>query len=374
MRLTIDQGTLSAVLANVERATRKNSPTPTAGLILVGAEKRSDETRLRLSATDGQVGIDTTVAAEVRVEGQALVPAARLVPAVMAMPRGSSITMELKGERLRVSAGERAHVIATRDLSHAAKIPEPEKAKAIDLKTEHVRAILERISHIVPNVSEDHRERKGIWFDVDEGTLTGVVLANHMSGTLSFPEAFPKKTHWACLMPDPILPLLEKICSEAEEVQFLYTDTHVWALTPRTLLVSLRTAKEYPPWRQWMSSIEPEEISIMGRLGFIESVGAVTAGATAEDVDGVLLVFSAEKKTLELTFKSRIVGDSDGFDVLPVSAVVDTRMKVAPRYLLEMAKAASYDFHVQRLRVGDHYAIGFKTDDHFFGFIAGLTE
>jgi DNA polymerase III sliding clamp (beta) subunit (PCNA family) len=373
MNLTIDQSLLVNTLALVERATRKTAITPVQGMVVLTATKNRDsDSLLGFQATDGNVGIDTRVPADVKEGGKVAVSAHGLVSCANAMSRGSKVKLEIRGDRLRMVAGDRSHTMKTLDLDKVSPLPEPQGAKSLRIKSEMVQTIIERMGYLVPLVPEEHKYRKGILLNVDKNKATAVVIAGHMTGLFAAGEV--KASFWECLLPDAMLGLLEKVAAEQEQINLEYTTNVVWAVSDRTLLCCMRTAEDYPPWRQMFAEVGIDRLCDIGRLGLIDSIGAVTAGISSMDTRSPLVLdFQRENKSLLLSCSRSAPNEQgEGRDTLPVECERDQIVHVNHRYLLETAKASGYDGVLSVHGMGP--GLTYQTSEGFLVHMAGIDQ
>src|SRR6266542_4520418 len=91
MRITCQQDHLSRVLAIVSRAVGGRTTLPVLNNVLLA----SDGERLRLSATNLEIGITTWVAGRVEAEGQITVPARLLADFVTSLPVGGRAQLDV---------------------------------------------------------------------------------------------------------------------------------------------------------------------------------------------------------------------------------------------------------------------------------------
>lgn len=100
MRLTVDRDGLVAALGTVARATKTNSTLP----VLAGVLIQADETKVRLTATDQDLTIQTAVDAQVEDPASVVLPAKHLLELARRLSSGN-IQIEIEDAKAVVRAG-----------------------------------------------------------------------------------------------------------------------------------------------------------------------------------------------------------------------------------------------------------------------------
>src|SRR6266487_4474848 len=111
MKLKCDSKTLARALDAVERVVKPRIVTPILGHVLL--EAYGD--RLRLTTTDLEIGVRTSIAAEVAEEGATTAPVRLVAGVVGELPQGQ-VTLALKDGRLRISSGRFGSTLHTTDV------------------------------------------------------------------------------------------------------------------------------------------------------------------------------------------------------------------------------------------------------------------
>jgi DNA polymerase III subunit beta len=142
MDLNIDQSSLGRALRLVSRVTPARTTVPILETALLEAEPG----RLTLAAADGQIGLVTTLAADVDRPGRAAVPARLLAEYVAQLP-AEPLRLELDGARprLRVSCGRFSANLASVDPDEFPVFPAADEGAALDLDARRLQRAIERV-------------------------------------------------------------------------------------------------------------------------------------------------------------------------------------------------------------------------------------
>ncbi len=172
MKVSCLQENLAKGLSIVSRAVAARSTLPVLGNILLA----TDDSRLKLSATNLEIGITCWIGAKVEEDGATTVPARTFVDLVNALPQ-DRVDMELaiKTQTLNVMCGRFANNVKGVDAQEFPIIPKPDEHNSI---------------HIAPDVLHKMIEQVVFAAAVDEARpiLTGV-LAKFSGKALTFAAA-----------------------------------------------------------------------------------------------------------------------------------------------------------------------------------------
>jgi DNA polymerase-3 subunit beta len=159
MKVTVERAQLLKSLGHVHRVVERRNTIPILANILLRAERG----KLVLKATDLDLEVNETIAAEVSPGGATTVPAHMLFDIVRKLPDGSQIVLEASGERgvLTIRAGRSRFTLQTLpesdfpdlnagDMTHSFRMPAVDLKKMIDktqfaISTEETRYYLNGI-------------------------------------------------------------------------------------------------------------------------------------------------------------------------------------------------------------------------------------
>src|SRR5262245_66386541 len=95
MKVTVERAELLKSLGHVHRVVERRNTIPILGNVLMRAEKSG----LNLKATDLDLEVIETIAAEVSPGGSTTVPAHMFYEIVRKLPEGSQVVLEASGDR-----------------------------------------------------------------------------------------------------------------------------------------------------------------------------------------------------------------------------------------------------------------------------------
>jgi DNA polymerase-3 subunit beta len=142
MKVSVPQENLAQGLNIVSRAVSSRSTYPILANVLLSAE----DGRLKLSATDREMGITCWINAKISDEGATTVPARTFIDLVSTFP-GETIELELavRTQTLHIKAGRAKAEIKGIDAQEFPPMPEPDKASGIELAAGDLKEMIQQV-------------------------------------------------------------------------------------------------------------------------------------------------------------------------------------------------------------------------------------
>ena len=185
MKVNIEQSTLNRALRLAARVTPTKPTLPILQMVLLEAEAGC----LRLVATDGELGVTTTLAADVGAPGRTAVPARLLGDYVAQLPSGPiSLSLTAENQRIRASSGSIVANLATMDPQDFPVFPAADESNAFDLDAVRFREAIERV--VFAAARDEHRPAlAGVHFDFNAEGLTLAAADGFRLARVRLPEA-----------------------------------------------------------------------------------------------------------------------------------------------------------------------------------------
>lgn len=218
MDCIVDQSNLARALRLVSRAVPTRSTLP----VLQTVRLEARDNRLNLATTDLEVGITTSVIAQVATSGTICVPARLLGDYVSQLPnQPTRLTVNPEGHRVRLSCGRFGANLATLDAAEFPALPQPEEARALTFDAKRLREAIARVAFAAAR--DDSRPiLTAVLFDFGPDGLTlaaadGFRLAR---ARLTEVNASPLQL----LVPAKAVSELGRLLGEAESVRLVPTE------------------------------------------------------------------------------------------------------------------------------------------------------
>ncbi len=213
MKVTVSQQQLAHGLSLVSRAVAPRSTLPVLANILVA----TDEGRVKLSATNLELGISCWIGAQVAKEGSITVPARIFSDLISTLPN-DQIQLELnpKNQVLNVRCGSSVTDIKGIDAQEYPPIPVPDLSNGIELKVSVLKEIIQQVVFAV-STDEARPVLQGVQMAVDGKAITCAATDGYRisvrSAELENPAVHPVNV----IIPARALSELSRIAGDGDE-------------------------------------------------------------------------------------------------------------------------------------------------------------
>ena len=214
MKVTVLQESLAHGLSIVSRAVSPRSTLPVLSNVLIA----SDDGRLRLSATNLELGITCWIGAKIEEEGSTTVPARTFVDLVGTLPQEQvSLNLATATQTLNVRCGSSNTDIKCIDAQEFPPLPAPEMEGAILLNVADFKDMISQVV-LAASVDEARPVLMGVLVTVEKDAITMAAADGFRlsvrKGTLSQPALQPV----TAIIPARALGELARVASDGNEV------------------------------------------------------------------------------------------------------------------------------------------------------------
>ena len=213
MKVTVLQENLARGLSIVSRAVSPRSTLPVLSNILIA----SDEGRLRLSATNLELGITCWIAARIDEEGSTTVPARTFADLVNTLPGDQvQLALDVKTQNLHIKGGASNNDIKCIDAQEFPPLPVPEMDGAVALNVVDFKEMIHQVA-FAASTDEARPVLMGVLMNVEKDNVTMVAADGFRlsvrKAQLSQPAAHPLNV----IIPARALNELARVAADAEE-------------------------------------------------------------------------------------------------------------------------------------------------------------
>ena len=213
MKVTILQENLARGLGIVSRAVSPRSTLPVLANVMIA----TDEGRLRLSATNLEMGITCWIAARIEDEGSITVPARTFVDLVSTLPGDQvALNLDTTTQTLNVRSGTSTNDIKGIDAQEFPPMPVPDMEGAVQLNVVDFREMIHQVA-FAASTDEARPVLMGVLVIVEGDQITMAAADGFRlsvrSATLSTPASQPVNI----IVPARALSELARIASDGEE-------------------------------------------------------------------------------------------------------------------------------------------------------------
>ena len=180
MKVTVERAQLLKSLGHVHRVVERRNTIPILGNVLV----RAENARLSLKATDLDLEVTETLAAETATGGSTTVPAHMFYDIVRKLPDGAQIVLEADGDRsvMAIRAGRSRFTLQTLPESDFPDLAAGDMTHSFSLGAAEVKRLIDRTQFAI-STEETRYYLNGIYLhtagSAKAATLRGVATDGH---------------------------------------------------------------------------------------------------------------------------------------------------------------------------------------------------
>jgi DNA polymerase-3 subunit beta len=213
MKVTILQENLARGLGIVSRAVSPRSTLPVLANVMIA----TDEGRLRLSATNLELGITCWIGARIEEEGSTTVPARTLADLVNTLPGDQvALTLDTTTQTLNVRSGTSTNDIKGIDAQEFPTLPVPDMEGAVQLNVVDFREMIHQVA-FAASTDEARPVLMGVLMIVEGDQITMAAADGFRLSvrTATLSEPAPQSVN--IIVPARALSELARIASDGEE-------------------------------------------------------------------------------------------------------------------------------------------------------------
>ena len=213
MKVSCLQENLSKGLSTVARAVAPRSTLPVLGNVLVA----TDDGRLRLSATNLELGITCWIGAKIEEEGATTVPARTFVDLVNTLP-SDKVNMELttRTQSLNVRCGAFNNDIKCIDAQEFPPLPPAEVEGDLTLNVDDLREMIGQVT-FAASVDDARPVLTGVLLEIDSGKLTMAAADGFRLSVRTAHLSSPADGPIRAIIPARALAELARVLGDGEE-------------------------------------------------------------------------------------------------------------------------------------------------------------
>jgi DNA polymerase-3 subunit beta len=343
MRAVCNTDLFGGKLALVSRGVSTRSTIQLLGGILLEAE----EERVRLSATDMEISIQTSSPARVEEGGRVVIPA-RIFNDVVRSLRGGEIVLEddLSEGVVRLSARENEYRIRTYAAEDFPRLPQFDEAGAFKMSGE---ALVETVEKVSRSYSRDETRPvlTGILISFEDSRVRMVTTDSYRLSVKETELATTFEGSREAIIPARAMQEVSRIFSgsDEEQVEVALSENQALFRIGDVLFATRLIEGNFPEYRRLLPEAYEREISIR-REDLIDSLRRVGLFAQRQTPPvPVSLAFS--KGTVEMMVRSGEVGEAR--ERLPATSEDDFHISFNPSYLLDGVSAVDTENVLFRL-------------------------
>ncbi len=255
MKILCTQENITKAIGSLERVTGKQSSLPILANFLLETSKG----RLKISATNLEIGVIAHIGAKIEREGKIVVPAKLLSSFIHNLPEGDVVSLETENQTLHIVSGNYDMKIKGFESKDFPIIPQFEEEYLFSLPAQSLKNALSRLLPCV-SLSDTRIELTGVHIFFFEKEL-------HLAATDSFrlgeeifslqdlPEkekydVFREKTESLILPATTLQEVARDIFPETERVEIMVSENQIFFQIGDIQIVSRLINGKYPDYKQ----------------------------------------------------------------------------------------------------------------------------
>jgi DNA polymerase-3 subunit beta len=213
MKVTVLQENLARGLSIVSKAVSPRSTLPVLANILIA----TDEGRLRLSATNLELGITCWIAARIDEEGSTTVPARTFNDLVSTLPTDQvNLKLDVKTQTLNVRGGTSTNDIKCIDAQEFPPLPVPDFDGAVQINSGDFRDMIHQVA-FAASTDEARPVLMGVLVQVDKDKLTMAAADGFRLSVRKAILSSPMQASVSAIVPAQALKELARVATNSEE-------------------------------------------------------------------------------------------------------------------------------------------------------------
>ena len=213
MKVTVLQENLARGLSTVSKAVSPRSTLPVLANVLIA----SDEGRLRLSATNLELGITCWSPARIEEEGSTTVPARTFNDLVGTLPSDQvNLKLDVKTQTLNVRGGTSTNDIKCIDAQEFPPLPVPDLNGAVQINSGDFREMIHQVA-FAASTDEARPVLMGVLVQVDKDKLTMAAADGFRLSVRKAILSSPTSAPLSAIVPAQALKELARVATDAEE-------------------------------------------------------------------------------------------------------------------------------------------------------------
>ena len=213
MKVTVLQENLARGLATVSKAVSPRSTLPVLANILIA----SDDGRLRLSATNLELGITCWIPARIDDEGSTTVPARTFNDLVSTLPSDQvMLKLDVQTQTLNVRGGTSTNDIKCIDAQEFPPLPVPDFEGAIQINVGDFREMIHQVAFAASS-DEARPVLMGVLVQVDKDKLTMAAADGFRLSVRKAVLSTPSPAPISAIVPSQALKELARVATDGEE-------------------------------------------------------------------------------------------------------------------------------------------------------------
>jgi DNA polymerase-3 subunit beta len=337
MKLSCTQENLRVALSSLERVVGKQSTLPILSNILLETERG----QLRLSATNLEIGVITSIGAKIEAEGKITLPAKLLINFIQNLALDQVVSIEQIGTQVVLESGNYTVKINGLDGKDFPIIPERTEGRIFSIEADALRQGLQKTLFCV-SLNESRAELTGVLWGFRDGVLILTATDSFRLAEWRMKEKIEgdinslESSQASVIIPAYTLQEVLRVMSQnAGRVSVALEENQIFFEIGSTRIVSRLINGKFPEYQ----AIIPKQFSteIVLRQDEFQRALKIATSFSAYSSGEVVFRLNPEESRLEIQSQSQGIGEQVA--KIPYEGVLSEPLQIVfnPRYILEGA-------------------------------------
>ncbi|MEA3488740.1 MAG: DNA polymerase III subunit beta [Candidatus Omnitrophota bacterium] len=333
MELKILKNALVEGVQTVQNAVSQKSSLPILSNILLEAENKT----LKLTATDLDIAICSTIPVTVEQSGTITVPARKFFDIVKALPDESEISLSIKKNNFVTIKSEKAlFKIIGLPKEEFPQLPLFKDKDSITVEQNSLREML-NLTDFAISKDDTRYILNGVLLIVKGDRMNIVATDGRRLAAIN--NTLQKKTlvDRMVIVPTKTVQEVKRMLGEEGEVKIKFGDNQILFSFPGCFILSRLIEGEYPNYEK----VIPEKSSKEVRISREEFLSAARRASIFTDQDSMAIKLSIKKKKMTISKNTPYLGEAKEELDVDYSGNGDLEIGFNPRYLIDVLKSLS---------------------------------
>ncbi|MBD3380199.1 MAG: DNA polymerase III subunit beta [Candidatus Omnitrophica bacterium] len=331
MEIRVSKEDLVNGIQTVQNAVSQKSSLPILSNVLLESEKGT----LKLTATDLDIGICSTIPVEVLQEGAITVPARKFFDIVKALPEGNDVELSMKKNNfVTIKSGKANFKIIGLPKEEFPQLPLFEDKESVTVAQGVLKNIL-NLTDFAISRDDTRYVLNGILMAVKGDKLSVVATDGRRLAIAS--STLPEKilTDRKAIIPTKAVQEVKRMLQDEGEVQVKFSENQVLFSFSDSFILSRLIEGEYPNYNK----VIPERSSKEIKVSRDEFLSATRRANIFTDQDSMAIKLSVKKTRMMISKNTPYLGEAK--EEIPVVYTGNDELEIGfnPRYLIDVLKS-----------------------------------
>lgn len=314
---------------------------------------------IKVTATDLDLGISSTIPSKAKTMGSITIPAKKLIDIIKELPENQPISVQLKkNNTIIINCGKVNFKIVGLPKEEFPNLPEFKNKESIKIKQKDLKEALS-LTVFASSKDETRYVLNGVLFVVEQDTITLVATDGRRLAKAKAQLSETTKLEKHVIVPTKTITEVLKMLKDDGEVDIVFSETQILFNLGKTKIISRLVEGEYPNYEQ----VIPKEISNKIKINRKNLLSAAKRASIFTSQESLAVRVDIEKNKMTLSKNTPYIGEvKEELDV--EYSGKNIALGFNPLYLIELLKTldiADIELEVDdadkpgAIRVGETY-------------------